>query len=131
MIIDEQILNYIVIFMALEFYESLWQKATTLLGMLARMYEHYSKSVFIFLLMHPTFYFLIAFLMLTDYNVYAVVLLSIKSMDIAIKLIMIKQIFIDKEITAEMSVMLLTPLHKFLPYIGLVAYPPLIYMALT
>lgn len=129
--IDEYVLNYIIIFMALELYEILWQKANTLIGMLARMYEHYHKSVFVFLLMHPTFYFLMAFMMLNDYNVYTVILLGIKTMDIAMKLMLIKQVFIDKEISAEMSMMLLTPLHKLLPYIGLVTYPPLIYMALT
>ena len=129
--IDEYVLNYIIIFMVLELYEVLWQKATTLIGMLARMYQHYHRSVFVFLLMHPTFYFLLAFMMLNDYNIYAVLLLSIKTMDIVMKLILIKQVFIDKEISSEMSMMLLTPIHKFLPYIGLVAYPPLIYMALT
>ena len=129
--IDENILNYILIFMALELYEVLWQKANTLIGMLARMYQHYHKSVFIFLLMHPTFYFLVFFMMLNDFNIYAVILLGIKTMDISMKLILIKQVFIDKEISSEMSMMLLMPLHKFLPYIGLVAYPPLIYMALT
>ncbi len=117
--------------MALELYEVLWQKANTLLGMLARMYQHYHKSVFVFLLMHPTFYFLLFFMMLSDYNLYAVILLGIKTIDIAMKLILIKQVFIDKEMSSEMSLMLLTPLHKFLPYMGLVAYPPLIYMALT
>lgn len=129
--IDEHIVNYIIIFMALEFYEVLWQKANTLIGMLARMYQHYRKSVFIFLLMHPTFYFLVGFMMLNDYNIFAVLLLSIKTMDIVTKLILIKQIFIDREISSEMSMMLLTPIHKFLPYLGLVVYPPLIYMALT
>jgi len=129
--IDEHILNYIIIFMALEFYEILWQKANTLIGMLARMYQHYHRSVFIFLLMHPTFYFLLGFMMLNDFNIFAVVLLSIKTMDIAMKLILIKQVFIDKKISSEMSMMLQTPLHKLLPYIGLVAYPPLIYLALT
>ena len=129
--IDENILNYIVIFMALELYEVLWQKANTLLGMLARMYQHYHKSVFVFLLMHPTFYFAVAFMMLSDYNIYGIILLSIKTVDISTKLILLKQVFITKEISSEMSLMLLTPLHKLLPYMGLVAYPPLIYMALT
>jgi len=129
--IDENILNYVVIFMALELYEVLWQKANTLLGMLARMYQHYHKSVFVFLLMHPTFYFAVAFMMLSDYNIYGIILLSIKTVDISTKLILLKQVFITKEISSEMSLMLLTPLHKLLPYMGLVAYPPLIYMALT
>lgn len=117
--------------MALEFYEILWQRATTLIGMLARMYQYYHRSVFLFLLMHPTFYFSLGFMMLSDYNIYATILFGIKTLDIAMKLILIKQVFIDKEISTEMSMMLLTPLHKLLPYIGLVVYPPLIYMALT
>ena len=129
--IEDTVLNYIILFMVLELYEVLWQKANTLLGMLARMYQHYHKSVFVFLLMHPTFYFLVGFMMLSDYNIYAVLLFSIKTMDISMKLILIKQVFIDKEVSSEMSLMLLTPLHKLLPYIGLIAYPPLIYMALT
>ena len=95
---DEYVLNYILIFIALEFYEVLWQKANTLIGMLSRMYQHYHKSVFIFLLMHPTFYFLLALMMLNDYNIYAVVLLGIKTMDISMKLILIKQVFIDKKL---------------------------------
>ena len=62
--IDDLILNYILLFIILEIYEISWQKAPSIMGMLIRMYKYYSKSIFLFLLMQPTFYFAIGFAML-------------------------------------------------------------------
>ena len=66
----------------------------------------------------------------THYNMYALILFALKAADIATKLILMKQLFIDKENSAELSVMLQAPIHPLLPYIGLTLYPFLIYMAL-
>lgn len=129
--IDDLILNYIILFIFLELYEVSWQKANTMMGMLARMYHHYSKNIFLFLIMHPTFYFSIGFVMLSDYNIYALVLVFIKTVDIATKIILIEQVFIKKELTHELSLALLSPLNKFMPYIGLSIYPFLIFFALS
>jgi len=121
---------YIVIYIFFEVYEVQWQKSSTMEGMLQNMYRYYSKSIFVFLLMHPTFYFAITFMLFTNYSIYALILFAIKAADIATKLILMKQIFIDKKVSPELSVMLQTPIHPFLPYIGLTLYPFLIYMAL-
>ena len=129
--INELILNYIIIFVLLEIYEVQWQKAQTMIGMLARMYAHYKKSIFVFLIMHPTFYFSIFFMLATDYNQYAIFLFSMKALDIAMKMLLIKQVFIEKKVTQEVSQALLAPLNKFLPYIGIVFYPSLILLALA
>jgi hypothetical protein len=131
MILEDTVLNYILLYIALEIYEVQWQKANTMIGMLARMYEKYRQNVFVFLLMHPTFSFAIMFTMITDYNQYAVILLGIKALDIIIKLILIKKVFIDKNLSQEMTLALLSPLNKFMPYIGILVYPPLIYLAFT
>ena len=127
--IEDTLFNYLLLYTLLEIYEVWWQKATTMLGMLARMYEHYRQNIFVFLLMHPTFYFFALFMLFTNYNGYAVALFVIKGVDIATKMVLIKKVFIEKELSEEMSVALLTPLHFLMPYIGLVIYPPLIYMA--
>jgi len=129
--LEDTLLNYIILYLFLEFYEVQWQKANTLIGMLARMYEQYKKSVFVFLLMHPTFYFAIMFMMVSNYNEYAIALFMIKGIDVATKMVLIKKVFIDKELSEEMSLALLQPLHKLLPYIGVLVYPPLIYMVFT
>lgn len=124
-------LTLVLLFTALEIYEVQWQKAGTLIGMLARMFEVYKKSIFIFLVMHPTFYFAIYFMLVTEYNVYALSLFGFKMLDIAMKLMMMKQVFIDKEITHELSLALMTPLGGYIPYIGLFIYIPFIFLALT
>lgn len=129
--IDDFILNYVLLFIILEVFEITWQKAQSMMGMLVRMHKYYSKSIFLFLIMHPTFYFSIGFAMLTDYNPFALILVFIKTLDLATKILLIEQVFIKKELSHELSIALLTPINKFLPYIGLVVYPPLIITALS
>jgi len=126
--IEDTLLNYIILFIVLELYEVQWQKSNTMIGMLARMHQQYSKSIFVFLLMHPTFYFAIMFMILSDYNTYAIAIFLIKGIDIAIKILLLKKVFIEKELSQELSLALLSPLHKLVPYVGLLVYPPLIYM---
>ena len=127
----ENIFIYILIYIVLEVYEVQWQKAQTIMGMLARMYEQYHKSIFLFLIMHPTFYFAIWFVLETNYNGYAVLLLFFKSADILTKMILIKKVFIDKDLDEQMQLSLFTPIGPYLPYIGLLLYPFFIYMALA
>ncbi|WP_321777806.1 hypothetical protein [Sulfurimonas sp.] len=128
--INEVVLNYILLFIFLEIYELQWQKAQTVMGMLARMYQYYYKSIFLFLIMHPTFYFAIGFMVLNDYNIYAVTLLLIKTFDMVTKMLLIKQVFIEENLSDELTLALLAPLNKFVLYMGLVIYLPLIYLSL-
>ena len=131
MILQEAILNYILLYIILEFFEVSWQKAPSLMGMLLRMYKYYHKNILLFLLMHPTFYFAIGFVMLSDYNGFALLLVFIKALDIATKILLIEQVFIKKELSYELSLVLLAPINSFLPYLGMFLYPFLILLALS
>jgi len=124
--INELILNYIIIFVALEMYEISWQKAPTMMGMITRMNKYYKNNIILFLLMQPTFYFAIYLAMISNFNPYAMFFLFIKTVDVATKIILIEQVFVKKEISNELSVTLLTPINAFFPYLGLVTYPFLI-----
>jgi len=128
--IDEVILNYILLFVILEIFEISWQKAPNIMGMLIRMHKHYSKSIFLFLIMHPTFYFSIGFVLLTNYSTSSLILLFVKTLDIATKILLIEQVFIKREISQELSLALLTPINKLLPYLGVIIYPILILLAI-
>lgn len=128
---EDTLFNYMLLYVILEIYEVQWQKANTIIGMLARMYEHYRKSAFIFLLMHPTLYFAIMFMLLSNFNEYAVLLFLVKGVDVVTKMVLLKKVFIEQELSKEMSLALLSPLSKWMPYIGLLLYPPLLYMAFT
>ena len=125
----ESIYTWIVVYILLELYEVQWQKADTLMGMLLKMYQRYQSNMLIFLIMHPTFYFAIWLMMVTDASFGAIALLFIKVVDIATKIILIQQVFEKKELSQEMSVMLLAPLHPVMPYLGVFVYPPMVYMA--
>ena len=127
--IDSYIVNYIVLFALLEIYEVQWQKAQTLMGMLARMHQHYRKNIFLFLLMQPTFYFGVGFAMLTNYNTYALILLFLKTADIVTKMLLIQRVFIKRELSQELTLMLLAPLKEYYLYIGIIVYSGLIYLS--
>lgn len=126
MMLQDVILNYLLLYILLEFFEVSWQKAPSLMGMLLRMYHYYNKSIWLFLLMHPTFYFAIGFAILSDYNGYALLLVGIKTIDIVTKISLIEQVFIKKELSAELSMILLAPINGFVPYLGLFLYPILL-----
>ncbi len=128
--ITEVTINYILLFMLLEFYEISWQKAPSIMGMLIRMHKYYSKSILLFLIMQPTFYFAIGFAMLSNYHPSAMILLFIKTIDIATKILLIEQVFKKRELTQELTLVLLAPINNFLPYMGLVLYPILIALAI-
>ena len=128
--INDLILNYILLFILLEIYEVSWQKAPSIMGMLIRMHKYYQKSIFLFLIMQPTFYFAIGFAMLSNYAPSALILLFIKTFDIATKILLIEQVFKKRELSQELSLILLAPINSFLPYIGLLLYPILIALAI-
>jgi len=128
--ISDAVLNYILLFILLEIFEVSWQKAPSIMGMLIRMYQHYKRSVLIFLIMHPTFYFAIGFTMLTNYSTASLILLFIKTFDIATKILLIEQVFIKRELSQELSLVLLAPINKLVPYLGVLFYPVLILLAI-
>jgi len=96
------------------------------MGMLIRMHKQYAKSIFLFLIMNPTFYFSIWFAMISDYSLSAMILLFVKTMDVATKILLIEMVFIKKELSQDLALVLLAPISKFLPYLGLFIYPILI-----
>jgi hypothetical protein len=125
----EPISTILMIFILLELFEVQWQKADTLMGMLVRMYRRYRKNVLWFLVLHPTFYFSIWLAMTTELSIASIALLLLKTIDIATKIILIQAVFEKREVSKEMAAMLMTHLHPLLPYIGLLVYAPLVYLA--
>lgn len=126
----ENIYLILIVYIALELFEVQWQKAPNLIGVLSRLYRYYSTNIILFFLMHPTFYVGIGLAMLTDLAFSAVALVFIKTVDIATKILLLQQVFEKKTLSAEMSAMLIAPLHPLMPYIGVLVYTPLVYFAL-
>jgi len=127
----ENILIILSIYAALELFEIQWQKGDTLMAVLGNLYRYYRKNIFLFFLMHPTFYIGIGLAMVTDLSFGAMALVFIKTVDIATKIILIQLIFEKREITVELSTILLAPLHPTMMYLSVAVYTPLVYFALT
>jgi hypothetical protein len=127
----ENIYLLIMLYIALELFEIQWQKANTLMNILGQLYRYYHKNLILFFLMHPTYYFAIALAMITDLSFSAIALLFIKTIDMATKILLIQQVFEKKELSPEMSAMLLTPLSPLMPYLSIAVYTPLVYFAIA
>ncbi|MEN8148131.1 MAG: hypothetical protein ABFR02_11015 [Campylobacterota bacterium] len=125
----ENIYLAVAVYIALELFEIQWQKAENLIGILGRLYRYYKRNIILFFIMHPTFYFGIGLAMITDLAFSAVALLAIKTVDMATKILLIQQVFEKKELSAEMSAMMIAPLHPLMPYLSVVIYTPLVYFA--
>jgi len=126
----EILVALVLFYLFLELFEAQWQKAPTLLGMLLRIYRRYDKNIFYFLLLHPTYYFAIWLILQTQLSIPSVLLLFIKTVDIATKIVLIQQVFEKKEVSAALHGMLMTPLEKWMPYVGVAVYTPLVVWAL-
>jgi hypothetical protein len=126
----ESIIAIMVLYLLLEGFEIGWQKAPTMLGMLVRLHRRYEKSIFYFLALHPTYYFAIWLILQTQLSAAAIILLFVKTVDIATKIVLMQQVFEKKEVSMPLHEMLMMPLEKWMPYIGLAVYPPLVLWAL-
>ena len=115
----------------LEIIEANLQKASTLELMIERLYGYYKSSIFLFFLVHPTFYFVLFVSIYTGVlNFYMIAILVIKVFDIFFKIEMIKQRFIYQKMDAEVAQMLKMKMAPWMALLGILMYVPLLVMAL-
>lgn len=125
------LIQFTVIMIVLELIEAKMQKASTLGTMIERLYGYYQKSVFLFFLIHPTFYFVLFVSLYLDLlNFYIIVILLMKTFDMFFKIEMIKQKYITKNMERELTSMLELKMAPWMEYLGVIIYVPLFIMAL-
>ena len=121
---------YIVLYIVFELFEIWWQKSDTLYGVLQNIYRYYEKSIFLLLLIHPTFYLLIYLMMVSGYDIYIQIALGLKLSDIALKILFIQKVFIKQEVDEEFLMMLGMKMEWYMLYFGVLFYPVLLYLGL-
>ena len=87
-------------FIALEIFESNWQKADTFYGVIKNNYKIYEKNIFLFFILNPTFSFSLYLAMV--FNNFGFLMSSIivlKFLDISFRLFLMKKIQNDEDIT--------------------------------
>lgn len=127
------ILSQIVLLMLIiELIETHLHKAETLGLIIDRLYGYYQKSVFLFFLVHPSFYFTIfVSLYLNILNFYMIAILLLKGLDIFFKIEMMRQKFVYKEsMDKELENMLRLKMSPLVSFLSSLMYVPLLAMAL-
>lgn len=127
------ILSQIVLLMLIiELIETHLHKAETLGLMIDRLYGYYQKSVFLFFLVHPSFYFTVfVSLYLNILNFYMIAILLLKGLDIFFKIEMMRQKFVYKEsMDKELENMLRLKMSPLVSFLSSFMYLPLLAMAL-
>lgn len=127
----ENVLLLVSILIMLELFEAYMQRASTLYGVMEKLYGWYAKSIFAFFLIHPAFYYTLFVVIVTDIlNIYMILLLVLKVFDLFYKIELIKKIFIQQKVAQEMVQMLEWKIPSWFFLMGVGLYPPLLFYAL-
>jgi hypothetical protein len=117
----ENILYLLLFFIALEIFESNWQKADTFYGLIKNNYTAYKKGIFIYLLLNPTFiYSIYLSYSLHNYTFLMTLVIGLKFADISFKLHLMNKIDKDEDISQIIPDM---PMNLMLRYINVFIYP--------
>ena len=128
----DTLIALILILIILELFEAWWQRSDTMIGVLALGYHYYQKSIFLFFLMHPSFYYILFVILFTQVlNGWMVTILLLKSVDLFFKITMMQNIFVQDEVDEVMGSILYEPLSPWLFLTGVSLYPFLLFYALT
>ncbi len=109
------------IFIVIELFESNWQKAETLYGLLSNNLMVFNKSIFIYLLLNTGFiYSIFLTVYLHNYNFLMLSIVGIKFFDIAFKLSLMQKLNQGTYFEEIIPNIKITPMLR---YFNVVAYP--------
>ena len=117
-----ELLSLFLIFVALELFESKWQKSDTLYGLLNNNFQIFQKNIFLYFLLHVTFFYTIfVSFYLNNFSFWMSSILIIKFLDISFKLSLMKKLSngtnIEEIIPFNMTMV------PILRYMGVIIYP--------
>jgi len=124
------LLIFVTILLLAEVFESWWQYAPTLEGVLYKMSHYAQRNIFMLFCMYPSFYFLLFIFVLQGYQGTLLSLMIVmKASDIVTKLWMMKKMN-EKELPQEFQMILRMPLSFWMQWINVIIYPLLLLIAL-
>jgi len=110
------ILSLLLIFIALELFESNWQKSDSMYGLISNNFSIYQKNILLYLLLHLSFFYTIfVSIYLNNFSFWMSSILVIKFLDIAFKLTMMKKLSNGISIEDIMPINVkMTPIFRYL-----------------
>ena len=127
----EIVMQTITMMILLEILEIYIQKADTLKEMIDNLYHYYNKSVFIFFLIHPSFYYVLGVtIYFNSFNFYSITILVLKAFDIFFKIELIKQRYYETVMDIELEKMMELKIPLSMKFLSLISYVPLLYLSI-
>ena len=127
----EIVMQTITMMILLEILEIYIQKADTLKEMIDNLYHYYNKSVFIFFLIHPSFYYVLGVtIYFNSFNFYSITILVLKAFDIFFKIELIKQRYYETVMDIELEKMMKLKIPLSMKFLALISYVPLLYLSI-
>ncbi|WP_122894041.1 hypothetical protein [Arcobacter peruensis] len=116
------LLSLLLIFIAVEIFESNWQKADSMYGLISNNFKIYQKNIFLYFTLHLSFFYTIfVSLYLNNFSFWMSSILVIKFLDIAFKLNMMQKISNGSSIEEVMPINVkMTPIFR---YMNVLIYP--------
>jgi len=118
----ESLLFLFIFFVALEVFESNWQKSDSFYGVIKNNYQVYKRSIFIFFLLNPTFiYSIYLSYTLNNFSLLMSSIVVLKFVDISFRLHLVNKIDKDEDISNLIPYNL--PMNNIFRYINVFIYP--------
>ncbi|MEN5387037.1 hypothetical protein [Aliarcobacter skirrowii] len=90
-----------IFFIAIELFETNWQKAPTLYGILENNFKVYQKNIFLYFILHPSFFYSIYLAVtLNNFGFWMSFIVILKFVDISFKLSIMKKLSKNYELSS-------------------------------
>ena len=127
----EIVMQIVTMMILLELFEIYIQRADTLREMIDNLYSYYNRSVFLFFLVHPTFYYVLGVTLYFDtFNFYSITILVLKALDLFFKVELIKQRYYEPVMDAELEKMMELKITLGVKFLAPLTYVPLLYLSI-
>lgn len=116
------LITLLILFMAVELFESNWQKHDTLYGLIYNNFLIYQKNIFFYFILHASFFYAIFLtIYLNKFDLWMLSIIGVKFLDVAFKLNMMQKLSQGVDINEIMPINIkMTPLFR---YFNVIAYP--------
>jgi hypothetical protein len=120
----ENLYILLAVFVALELYETTWQKSKTFFGLIEKNFYFYKKGIFTYLSMNPTFFYTIFLIFGMGYDEFwMLTIFVLKFVDIAFRIYIMQKISKSEDLEILLSSDM--KMNLFLRYFNVVIYPSL------
>lgn len=117
-----EVIYLFLIFIAIELFETNWQKSDTLYGLLENNFLAFKKNIFFYFILHLSFFYSI-FLSLTlnNFGFWMSSIIVLKFLDISLKLSIMKKL--SNGLSLEEIIPFNTNISPILRYLNVIIYP--------